>query len=258
MREFLEEVHKHMDDGYGRAQKAMKDDLPKRFYKDVGVAPAEGGFVVTLDGRPTKTPGRTPVTVPVSGLATIMAKEWAAQGERIDPRSMPMVRLINSAVESGEGRIPDFRAEVVKYAAGDLMLYRAEAPKELVAEQEAIWDDALVKLARHFGLSFQPTMGIIHQEQPAATLAKLSEVLEGEGLLVLTALVTITGITGSGLLAVGFWHKLFTADHVWTAAHIDEDFQASQWGVDEEAMERRARRKADFDMAVKLLELMRG
>lgn len=258
MREFLEDAHKHVDDGYGRAQKAMKEELPKRFYKAAGVVPVEGGFSVALDGRPTRTPGRVPVVVPVAGIATIMAEEWVAQGERIDPGTMPMVRLINSAIESGDERVPAFRDEIIKYAGGDLLYYRADSPKELVAEQEAVWDDALVKLARHFGVSFQPTIGIIHQEQPAATLAKLRTVLEGESLLVLTALVNITGITGSGLLAIGLWHKLFTPDHVWTAAHVDEDFQARLWGEDEEAMERRAKRKADFDTAVKLLDFMRA
>ncbi|MCF1742930.1 ATP12 family chaperone protein [Paradevosia shaoguanensis] len=258
MREFLEDAFQHRDDGYGRAQKHAKQELPKRFYKETGVVPVEGGFTVTLDGRPTRTPGRVPVVVPVAGIATIMAEEWAAQGERIDAQTMPMVRLVNSALESGEGMVPSFRDEVVKFAGSDLMLYRAESPRELAAEQEAMWDEALVKLARHFGVSFQPTIGILHQPQPPATLAKLEESLEGEGLLVLTALVSITGLTGSGLLAIGLLNRLFTPDYVWSAAHVDEDFQIRQWGEDEEAIERRARRRIEFDTAVKLIELMRG
>jgi chaperone required for assembly of F1-ATPase len=186
-----------------------------------------------------------------------MAEEWAAQGERIDATTMPTVRLINSAIESGEELVPALRAEIIKFAGGDLMLYRAEAPRELVAEQEAVWDNALVSLARHFGVRFQPTVGIVHQEQPAATLSRLAEELESENLLVLTALVSITGLTGSGLLALGLWHKLFTPDHVWTAAHLDEDFQIGQWGQDEEAAYRRARRRIEFDAAVGVLDHLR-
>lgn len=258
MREFLEDADKHRDAGLGRSQKPKREDLPKRFYKETGVGVVDGGFTVTLDGRPTRTPGRVPVVVPVAGIATIMAEEWAAQGERIDAATMPMVRLVNSALESGEAMIPSFRDEIVKYAAGDLLLYRAEAPRELVADQEAIWDAALVKLARHYGVSFQPTIGILHQDQPAATLAKLHEALEGQGLLVLTALVSITGVTGSGLLAIGLLDRLFTPDHVWVAAHVDEDYQIRQWGEVEEAKERREKRRIEFDTAVKLLELMRG
>jgi len=258
MREFLEDAHQHREDGLGRAQKPNRDDLPKRFYKETAVGIVDGGFTVTLDGRATRTPGRVPVVVPVAGIATIMAEEWAAQGERIDAASMPMVRLVNSALESGEAMIPTFREEIVKYAAGDLLLYRAETPRELVADQEASWDEALVRLARHYGVSFQPTIGILHQDQPPATLARLAEVLEGQGLLVMTALVSITGITGSGLLAIGLLDGLFTPDQVWAAAHVDEDFQIRLWGEVDEARERRATRRVEFDTAVKLLELMRA
>ena len=258
MRDQLEDAHKHMDDGYGRAQHLNKIELPKRFYKEVDVARVDDGYAVTLDGRQVRTPGhKIPVIVPALSIAQTMAAEWAAQGEFIDPATMPMVRLINSAVESGEERIPEFRAEIGKFAAGDLLLYRADAPQELVAEQDREWDGALVALARKFDVAFQPTIGIIHQAQPAETLRKLDLTLENQGLLSLTALVSITGITGSGLLAIGLLHGLFTPDQVWKAAHVDEDHQIRLWGEDEEASERRAKRRVEFDIAVAVVEALK-
>ena len=259
MRDQLEDINRHRDDGYGRAQHLNKVELPKRFYKDVAAGPVDGGFVVTLDGRPVRTPGKKlAVVVPAAAIATAMAEEWAAQGEFIDPATMPMVRLVNSAVESGEEMIPAFREEVIKFAGSDLLLYRAETPRELVSEQELLWDNALTVLARHFGISFQPTMGIIHQAQPKPTLDRLAEVLVGENLLVMTALVSITGLTGSGLLAIGLWNKLFSPDQVWKAAHVDEDYQIAQWGQDEEAADRRAKRRVEFDTAVAVLNAFRA
>ncbi|UJW86345.1 ATP12 family chaperone protein [Devosia sp. SL43] len=259
MRDQLEDIQKHLDDGYGRAQHLNRVELPKRFYKDVAAGPVDGGFVVTLDGRPVRTPGKKlPVVVPAAAIATAMAEEWAAQGEFINPATMPMVRLINSAIESGEASVPAFREEIIKFAAGDLLLYRAESPQELVSEQELAWDKALVVLARHFGVSFQPTTGVRHQPQPKSTLDRLAESLVDENLLVLTALVSITGLTGSGLLTIGLWNKLFSPDQVWTAAHVDEDYQISQWGQDEEAAERRAMRRVEFDIAVAVLEALRA
>jgi chaperone required for assembly of F1-ATPase len=121
-----------------------------------------------------------------------------------------------------------------------------------------LWDNALATLARHFGVSFQPTAGIIHQVQPKATLDRLAEALEGENLFVLTALVSITGITGSGLLAIALWHRLLSPEQVWVAAHVDEDYQISQWGEDEEAAERRAKRRVEFDVAVAVLDAMQA
>lgn len=258
MRDQLDDIQKHLNDGYGRAQHLNRVELPKRFYKDVAAGPVDGGFVVTLDGRPVKTPGlKKPVVVPAAAIVTAMAAEWAAQQEFINPATMPMMRLINSAIESGEEMIPAFRDEVIKFAAGDMMLYRAESPQPLQAAQELAWDKALTVLARHFGVSFQPTFGIIHQTQPKATLDRLAESLGEEGLITLTALVSITGITGSGLLAIGLLHQLFTPEQVWSAAHVDEDFQISQWGEDEEAADRRAKRRVEFDIAVAVVDALR-
>jgi chaperone required for assembly of F1-ATPase len=256
MREFLEEADKHRDDGYGRAQHHAKQELPKRFYKEVGVGTAGDGFAVTLDGKSPRTPGMKPVVVPSEKLAAAMAAEWAAQGEFIDPGTMPIVRLINSAIESGDDRLQAFRDEVVKYAGNDLLLYRAETPRELVAEQERLWDAALVKLARHFGVSFQPTIGILHQAQPAATQAHLADALRDETLVPLVAMVSLTGITGSGLLALALRHGLLTADEAWEAAHVDEDHNIRLWGEVAEATERREKRRKDYDAAVAVLEMM--
>jgi chaperone required for assembly of F1-ATPase len=256
MREFLEDAHQHRDDGYGRAQAHVRRELPKRFYKEATVKPADGGFAVALDGRIPRTPGMKHVIVPSEAVARAMADEWGAQGDFIDPETMPLVRLVNSAVESGEEAMPAFRAELVKYMGNDLMLYRADSPRELVDRQESAWDTALVKLARHFGVSFQPTIGIIHQPQPAATLKRLGDALADEPLLPLTAMNAVMSITGSGLLALGLRHGLLTPEEVWAAAHVDEDHNISLWGEVEEISERRTKRRAEFDAAVRLLEMI--
>ncbi len=255
MREFLEDAEAHREDGYGRAEARQRRDLPKRFYKAAEVLATEGGFAVGLDGRVPKTPGLKPVVVPSAELAAAMAAEWAAQGEFIDPETMPLVRIVNSAVEAGEDGLAALRAEIVKYAGNDLLLYRADGPETLVRRQEELWDAALVALARHFGVGFQPTIGVLHQPQPAPTLTRLAAALEGEGLLPLTAMNVVMSITGSGLLALALRHGLADAERVWLAAHVDEDHNIQLWGEVEEITARRAQRRREFDAAVRLLTL---
>lgn len=256
MREFLEDAHTHREDGYGRAQAHVKPQLPKRFYKDATVLPLEGGFAVGLDGRVPRTPGMKHVVVPSEALATEMAGEWSAQGEFIDPETMPLVRLVNAGVEAGDESKQALRDEIVKYAGNDLLLYRADAPESLVQRQEQVWDDVLVKLARHFDVAFQPTVGIVHQAQPAATVARLAAALADEPLLPLTAMNSIMSITGSGLLAIAVRHELATPEEVWVAAHVDEDHQIGLWGEVEEITTRRAKRRSEFDAANRVLELL--
>ncbi len=256
MREFLNDVDKHMDDGYGRAQAAVKQQQPKRFYENVSVGGRDGNFYIELDGRATKTPGKIPVVVPSRELARLMANEWQAQAGIIDAHTMPMVRLVNSAIEGGAGVAAALRREVIKYAGNDLLLFRADSPRELVNDQELHWDAALAGLARHFGVKFQLVTGIIHCEQPKNTLARLAKSLEGSDHFVLTAMVSITGLTGSGLLAIALRHTLIDAEAAWVAAHVDEDYNARLWGADKQALARRQKRRIEFDSAIRLLALV--
>lgn len=259
MRDFLEDAHKHQDHGYGRHQQLLKPQLPKRFYKQAGTAPVEGGYAVTLDGRQTRTPGdKVPVVLPTLTLAESLAAEWAAQGAEINAETMPMVRLVNSALEGGQEAMGPLREEILKYASSDLLLYRADAPQELVAEQEAHWDAVLVTLARHFGVKFRPTVGIMFEEQPTETLDKLGSALDGLGLLSLTALTSITGLTGSGLLAIALRHGLVERDGAWAAAHVDENHNIRLWGEDSEASRRRAKRRIEYDAALRVFDLSEG
>lgn len=253
MRDFLEDALAHRDDGYGRAQKHIQRELPKRFYTAVAVVPAEGGFTVNLDGRRVKTPTRREVVVASETLAGRLAAEWDAQGTHIDPDLMPHVKLVNSAIEGGEAARAALVDEIVKFCGNDLLLYRAESPRELVALQEKVWDDALVRLARHFSVAFQPTVGILHLEQSAETLTRLRASLDTVDFVSVTALVSITGLTGSGLLAIALRESLLDAEAVWTAAHVDEDYQIAHWGEDFEAAERRKRRRTEFDAAVNVI-----
>jgi chaperone required for assembly of F1-ATPase len=55
------------------------------------------------------------------------------------------------------------------------------------------------------------------------------------------------------LLALALAQGALEADAAWAAAHVDEDWQMSQWGRDDAALERRAYRYAEFQAAVAVL-----
>src|SRR5690606_17156766 len=82
-----------------RAQNQMKRPLPKRFYEAVGVVPESNGFAVTLDGKTVKTPGRRPVLLPTMAAAELVAREFDEQADVIDPVTMPVYRLVNTALD---------------------------------------------------------------------------------------------------------------------------------------------------------------
>ncbi|HAC57735.1 MAG TPA: ATPase, partial [Rhodobiaceae bacterium] len=61
-----------------------------------------------------------------------------AKAEEIDPRTMWLTKLANTAVDLVAPRREAVIAELVTYAGSDLLCYRAEHPDVLVARQKAL------------------------------------------------------------------------------------------------------------------------
>jgi chaperone required for assembly of F1-ATPase len=229
---------------------------PKRFYRAVTVGGEAPAFRVLLDGKPTRTPAKRELGVPSRALAEALAAEWDVQGERIDPASMPLTRLVNSAIDGVTGRENEVRADIAKYAAGDLLCYRAEGPAELARRQAEAWDPVLAWAREAVGARLVLGQGIVPVAQPQATLAAVERALADLDAFSLVAHHVMTTLTGSALLALAHAHNRLTAEEAWTAAHVDEDWQISQWGEDAEAKARRDRRWTEMQAASRLLGLL--
>ena len=236
-----------------RARQAARAPLRKRFYTNVGVAEADGGFAVTLDGKPIRTPSGRQVVIPARELADAVASEWADQKETLDPVSMPLTRLANSVVEGVIDRVALVSDDLAKYFQSDLLFYRAGHPEALVTREAEHWDPVLFWAADTLGAHFILSEGIMHVRQPDQAIEAACAALPADPWSI-AALHVITTLTGSALLALAVLHGVRDADQVWAAAHVDEDWNADQWGVDEEAAGRRAARLKDFNAAVAVLQ----
>lgn len=236
-----------------KVQAAVAVTLPKRFYTDVAVAASDAGFAVHLDGRPIRTPGKRPLAVGVRAVADAMAEEWSRQWTHIDPSTMPLTRLVNTALDAVAGREDAVRDDIVKYAGSDLVCYRAAHPASLVARQLSGWDPLLHWARETLGADFQVSTGIIHVAQPAATLDRIGAAVAPLPALTLAALHSATTLTGSAVLALATLAGRLTAAEAWDLAHIDEDFQIERWGEDAEARAARVRRWSEMQAAAIVL-----
>ncbi len=244
------------DDPMRSAQRLMRPELPKRFYKAAESIEKAEGFSVALDGRSVRTPAKAVLAVPSRALADALAAEWNAQGERVDPTTMPLTRLINVAIDGIAGERAAVSSEIVKYAASDLLCYRAEGPDGLVARQGEHWDPVLAWARDSLGLRFVLIEGVVFADQPEATLDRVRELVSPLDPLRLAGLHTVMTLTGSALLALAVFHGHLDADAAWAAAHVDEDWNMQLWGRDEEALARRATRLAEMQAASRLLALL--
>ena len=230
----------------------------KRFYRDVSVAPAEGGFAVHLDEKPIRTPAKASLLVPTLALAEAIAAEWREQGEEVAPASLPLTRLASTAIDLVAPRRAAVVAEITKYAGTDLLCYRAEHPVELVARQHHAWQPLLDWATLRYDAPLAVTAGVSPVAQPEASLRALTVAVEAYDEITLVALHLATAACGSLILALALTEGRLDADAAFDAAQLDETFEIEQWGEDPEQMRRRAGLKEDIALAARLVELLRG
>ena len=221
----------------------------KRFWKTVDVAPGpnggEGGWTILLDGRAPKTPAHAKLTLPTQAAARLVADEWAAQGEFIDPGTMPATRLASTAIDRVSQAREPVADEIAAFAGSDLLCYLADAPNSLVAEQTREWGPWRDWAARTHGIVLEVAEGIVHRPQDPQAVARTRALALALDDFALTGLATATPLLGSAVLALALQQGELDGAAAFDLSRLDEVFQERQWGVDDEAAERTAGRRAE-------------
>lgn len=218
----------------------------KRFWKNVAVAPVEGGWQVTLDGRAIRTQGGRPQVVASRALADLLASEWARQEDTIDPAGFAARDLVDHAIDIVAAAPGETVAKLLRYAEGDTLCYRADPDEPLWKRQQAVWEPILSAFEAREGIRMERVSGIVHRPQMPETLAALRARLEALHPIRLAALEVMTSLAASLSVGLSGIEPDADLDALWTAAELEELWQAEQWGSDWEAEDRRAKRRAAF------------
>lgn len=237
--------------------------LRRRFYQKAAAREVEGAFAVELDGRPLRTPGRRRLAFPSRVLAEQAAAEWNAQADVVNPALTPLTRLANTVIDGLADAGAEARrearaaaaADIAKYLGTDLLVYRAQGPDRLVGRQNAAWNPFLAWARDAHGARFILAEGVTFATQPEGAVAAMQRLIPADPWRLGAAHVATT-LTGSALLALALAEGATSPDEVWTAAHVDEDWNMELWGRDDEALARRAARRAEFDAAARVLALV--
>lgn len=225
----------------------------KRFYTSVEVSGERG---ILLDGKPVRTPKRAALILPNDRVAAAVADEWRAQGEKVDPRSMPCTGLSNAAIDIIAPDPETFAASLSAYADTDALCYRAAEPPELIARQNAAWNPMIEWARRRYDVSFEMVTGIIHQPQPRESVERLSDEVMARNPFELAGLAPIVTISGSLIAALALFEKDISAAHAFDICHFDELWQVEKWGEDHFGSQTREAHRAEFLGAARFLRLL--
>ncbi|MEO1220425.1 MAG: ATP12 family protein [Pseudomonadota bacterium] len=230
----------------------------KRFYKQVAVDEVDGGWQVALDTRRIKTVKGTDQIVPTKALANALGAEWDAQGEKVDPKTMPLRDMADYAIDMVRPEPAGLIDKTVAYGDTDTLLYRAPPDEPLYARQQEVWEPIVSAVEARLGVEFVRISGIIHRPQNEHTLTRLREELTGQSAFALSSIEMMTHLAASLITGLSAAQPEADVLALWNAASLEEEWQAEEWGRDEEAEERREKRTADFLKAREFWELAQG
>jgi len=230
----------------------------KRFYKETTVDAAGPGHRVLLDGRPIRTPAKAVMVLPTRGLAEAIAAEWRDVPEQseINVSHLPLTRLAATGIDRVAGQRHQVIEDAAKYAASDMLCYRAGEPSSLVERQQRLWQPLLDWAVQRYDAPLLVGEGTAFVMQPEASTAKLRAAVAAHGDLALSALYNLTHVAGSLVIALAVSEGHLTPEEAFAAAQLDELYQIERWGEDPIAAKRHAGIRQDIAAGARFLALL--
>ena len=223
----------------------------KRFYKSVLLA--DDCLSIQLDGRNLRSPAGSLLRLPTMSLASVIADEWRAQGDDIDPATLPLFSLSVTVVDRVIPQRDAIIAELSAYGGNDLLCYRDDHD-DLARRQQDQWQPWLDDLAENRGIALQIVTGIMPICQPDA--AKFPTLISGYDDWRLGMLYRATTLSGSLVLGLGFVDMVIDDERLFTLAFLDELWQNEKWGTDLEAANRHEFLRTELQDVARFLALL--
>jgi len=212
----------------------LKATIKNVFWKSVLVKKEENFFVIYLDQHLLKTPAQSLLKLPNRKIANIVANEWLEQEKEIDYKNMLANNLVNLAIDKVSNEEMEIRSLLKDYAQTDLLYYRSEKQADLIAKQSVLWDPFLNWIEERYNINLKITHGVMPIDQPKKSLDCLNSLIGKMSIFELASFHELVKITGSFILGLAVTESVMSADKIWEAATIDENWQSSLWGEDEE------------------------
>ena len=234
----------------------MAISIKKVFWKSVTVQKDGFDYVIYLDNHLLKTPKKSLIKLPNQKLADLVAKEWVEQINEIDYNIMPVNRLANAAIDKVGNNVDEVITLLGEYAGTDLLCYRVEEPNELIDQQILYWDPYIKWAEENLGIKLNVTNGVVPIEQPMETMHLLISKMKNMSTFKLTIFHELVTNSGSYILGLAAVENAMPSENIWNAAILDESWQSSAWGEDQEQKKNLELKKADFFKAIEVLHTL--
>ena len=228
----------------------------KRFYKDVTVKTSESGYQICLDDRPVRSPAKAVVVVPNKALAEALQAEWQAVEGEIQPEDMPLYSMAVTVTDRVTPQRQALADELTVYIHDDVLRYRSGDDLDLAARQTEMWDPWLSWAEQACGLRLPTIAGLMPVSADDAAEHIVRNRLQPLADAQFGCLYRVATLSGSVVLGLAFQERQLGADDVFETAFLDELYQNSLWGTDEEAADRQAAIRSELKDVERFMDML--
>lgn len=204
---------------------------------------------VLVNDKPIMSPAGHPLDVPTEALAKAIADEWG--GDIKAQKKGYEGRLLTSLAATAIDRTPDAREaiinQLIEICQNDQLLCWSDQSQELIGKQEEQWGKLIVFINQELGINLKHRFDFHIHPLPPEAMDKLTEWLNGLDVYGLSAFSYMADLTRSFIVPFALIQdQIASAEDAWEVAELQELHQQSQWGEDEEAVERTRKLKEEF------------
>lgn len=230
----------------------------KKFWKIVQVKKKlKNSFEILLDKRILKTPMQKDLIFSNYKIAKETALEWDIDEKEINTENMVFYGLISTAIDKINNDKVSYIENVLGFINTDLICYRADGPNELVDLQNSSWNPIISFIKKYIDVELKFFIGVMPSKQSLEIFNRLKTLINSFSDIEISALHRMTNLTGSIFISICILKGDVLKNEAFELSFLDELYQAKNWGIEEESLDKRDKIAKELNRIISFVELIR-
>ena len=230
----------------------------KKFWKIVQVKKKlKNSFDILLDKRILKTPMQKDLIFSNYKIAKETALEWDIDEKEINTENMVFYGLISTAIDKISNDKVSYIDNVLGFINTDLICYRADGPNELVDLQNSSWNPIISFIKKYIDVELKFFIGVMPSKQSSEIFIRIKTLINSFSDIEISVLHRMTNLTGSIFISICIMKGDVLKNEAFELSFLDELWQAKNWGVEVESLDKRDKIAKELNRIISFVELIR-
>ena len=205
-----------------------------------------GKYLLNINNKSLKTPDGNIIELPSIKLAKILLKDYESSFKSKPLNIVRPIKITNTAIDKIKPNNIFYINEITDNLNNDMICYFANSPEELVDLQNKDWLPLINYMKSSYNIELIYTSKLFSINQKPDSLLKLKNILNEINIFKLSAIYTLSQITKSIIISLALVNNKISAKKAFENSNLEELYQISKWGKDEEAFDRLNTIKVDI------------